>query len=219
MKNILFISFFLIFSIVYSQKKYSLDYALEFELKNNSKVYKLEYYYNSKDNRTRLFLREDDSLNYEMIFAGGENIRIRSSMKKNDFLKATFIENTCDLISKYQYPYEKKLKKYTLVNLRDTLIDGVSYYHYQMKHIKMKKKHKTVHFIVDKNSPDCMPFFYNDLFQEIWKKNRIVPNGLPFIVFHKNFKGEIIYKMQLKNVVKINKFFIIPDECDYTKVR
>jgi hypothetical protein len=139
-------------------------------------------------------------------------------MKKNDFLKATFIENTCDLISNYQYPFEKKLKKYTLVNLRDTLINGVSYYHYQMKHIKMKKKHITVHFIVDKNSPECMPFFYNDLFEEIWKKNKIVPNGLPFIIFHKNFKNEITYRMELKNAVKINKFFIIPDECDYTKI-
>lgn len=198
---------------MYTQKKYSLDYALEFELKNNLKVNKLEYYYNSKDNGTRLCLLEGDSLKYEMIFAGGENIRIRSSMKKNDFLKATFIENTCDLISKYQYPYEKKLKKYTSVNLRDTLIDGVSYYHYQMKHIKMKKKYKTVHFIVDKNSPDCMPFFYNDLFQEIWKKNRTVPNGLPFIIFHKNFKGEITYKMQLKKAYKIEKFFLIPEDC------
>lgn len=122
------------------------------------------------------------------------------------------------MISKYQYPYEKKLKKYTLVNLRDTLINGVSYYHYQMKHIKMKKKHITVHFIVDKNSPECMPFFYNDLFQEIWKKNKIVPNGLPFIIFHKNFKNEITYRMELKNAIKINKFFIIPDECDYIKI-
>lgn len=218
MKNIIYLSFFLISTLAYSQKKYLLDYAFEFEVKDNLKTYKLDYYYNSKDNGTRLFLREEDSLKYEMIFAGGEKIRIKSSMKKNDFLKATFIENTCDLISKYQYSYEKKLKKYKLVNLRDTLINGVSYYHYQMKHIKMKKKHITVHFIVDKNSPECMPFFYNDLFEEIWKKNKIVPNGLPFIIFHKNFKNEITYRMELKNAIKINKFFIIPDECDYIKI-
>lgn len=218
MKNIIYLSFFLISTLAYSQKKYLLDYAFEFEVKDNLKTYKLDYYYNSKDNGTRLFLREEDSLKYEMIFAGGEKIRIKSSMKKNDFLKATFIENTCDLISKYQYSYEKKLKKYKLVNLRDTLINGVSYYHYQMKHIKIKKKHITVHFIVDKNSPECMPFFYNDLFEEIWKKNKIVPNGLPFIIFHKNFKNEITYRMELKNAIKINKFFIIPDECDYIKI-
>jgi hypothetical protein len=218
MKKIIFLIFFLISSFANSQKKYTLDYALEFEANNNLKVYKSDYYYNSKDNRTTLYLREEDSLKYEMIFTGGENIKIRSSMKKNDLLKATFIENTCDLISKYQYPIEKKLKKYTLNNLKDTLVDGVTYYHYQIKHLKMKKKHINVHFIVDKNSPDCMPFFYNDKLYKIWEKNKIAPNGLPFMIFYKDYYGKITFKMQLKNAVKIKKFFIIPDECDFNKI-
>lgn len=72
------------------KKKYSLDYAFEFEVEYNLKTYKSDYYYNSKDNRTRLFLREEDSLKYEMIFAGGEKIRIRSSMKKKRFFKGNF---------------------------------------------------------------------------------------------------------------------------------
>lgn len=32
-----------------------------------------------------------------------------------------------------------------------------------------------------------------------------------------NVEGKIIFKQELIKVIQINKFFTIPDECDYTK--
>ena len=37
------------------------------------------------------------------------------------------------------------------------------------------------------------------------------------IIYYTNLKGEITFKQELLNVVKIDKYLTIPEECDYTK--
>lgn len=214
MKNFLVCFLIFLFQIAYCQKKYHLDYALEFESINGLKVSKLLFYYNSKDNGIRLFLLNTDSLNYEFIFTDSKNISIKSTIKKDDLVKAKYIQNTCEFLYKYQYPFEKKLKKYSFVNLNDTVISGVSYYHYQAKHKKLKRKDKNVHYIINKKCPDCMLFFHNSTSYELWKKHQNVPNGIPFIIFHKDYYGNIIDQIQLKNYYKIDKYIVIPNDCN-----
>lgn len=34
------------------------------------------------------------------------------------------------------------------------------------------------------------------------------------MIYYVNLEGEITFKMKLKNIVKIDKYFTIPEECD-----
>lgn len=51
----------------------------------------------------------------------------------------------------------------------------------------------------------------------LYSKTPILPNGLFKIIYYTNLKGEITFKQELLNVVKIDKYLTIPEECDYTK--
>lgn len=213
MKNFLIISFIFLIQMSFSQKKYHLDYALEFESTNGSVVNKNIFYYNSQNNGIRMFLFETDSVNYDFTFSDSKNISIKSTIKKDELLKAKYIQNTCEFIYRYKDRFEKKLKKYSFINLNDTVINGISYYHYVAKNNTLKRKDKNVHYIVDKNSTGYMPFFQNAVTFELWKKQQIVPYGIPFMIFSKDYYGEITNKMQLKNHYKIDKNIVIPDDC------
>ena len=44
-----------------------------------------------------------------------------------------------------------------------------------------------------------------------------IPNGIIKIKYDVNVEDKIIFKQTLAKVVQINKVFIIPEECDYSK--
>lgn len=227
MKNFLVCLFLLVIQLAYSQKKYHLDFALEFDVKINTHKSKKDstwfYMINSKANNFILFVNEKNEKNYNLVFSDREGLFVNSLVEKDLFFKAETINNECESVRKSTNPHKFQVDNYEFINLKDTLINNVSYFHYIIKTnrgLKYQKKKKivTIHFIVDKNSPDFSPFLLEPTCYEEWKKERNIPNGKPFIIFHENFKGKITFKMQLKNAVKIDRFFTVPDECDYIKI-
>jgi len=228
MKNFLVWSFILLIQTSFSQMKFHLDYALEFEITSgtdkNRKITNNYYFHNSLNNGYLMTLYEKDSLNVEINFTDRENLYIISKMKKTDFIKAETIQNSCESVRKTHNPFKYQVNNYEFVNLKDTLINEKSYYHYCIRSnrslkYQRRKKIVAIHYIVDKNSSEFLPFFIQPTCYEEWKKERNIPNGSPFIIYHVNLNGTINHKMQLKNSTRINKYLSIPAECDYTKIK
>jgi hypothetical protein len=232
MKNFLVCFLIALSQMGFAQKKYHLDYALEFEIKINTHKIKNQkikkdstrfYIVNAKENNFILFINEDGGKNYNLFFSDKEGLFVNSSVDKNLFSKAETINNECESVRRSSNPYKFQVDNYEFINLSDTLVNNTSYYHYTIKTnrgLKYQKRKKivSIHYIVDKNSPDFSPFFIEPTCYEEWKKERNIPNGKPFIIYHENYKGEITFKMQLENAVKIDRYFTVPDECDYTKI-
>lgn len=227
MKNFLVWSLMLLFQLSFSQKKFHLDYALEFDITRypdkTQKLTNYYYFYNSTNNGYLMYLREKDSLNFEISFTDREKLYLISKMNKADFFKAETIENPCESVRKSDNPFKFQVDNYEFVNLTDTIINNTSYYHYYIKSTRSlkyqkRKKIAAIHYIVDKNSPEFQPFLIAQTCYEEWKKERNIPNGSPFIIYHVNVKGAITFKMQLKSLVKINKYLAVSEECDYTKI-
>jgi GMP synthase PP-ATPase subunit len=76
---------------------------------------------------------------------------------------------------------------------------------------------KFYYYIIDKNSEQFKPFLYHATVYNKWIETLELPNGIIKIKYDVNVEGKIIFKQELIKVIQINKFFTIPDECDYTK--
>jgi hypothetical protein len=232
MKNFLVYIFILIIQMGFAQKRYHLDYALEFDIQINShdsekdKIGKDSirfYMINSNLNNIILFLNEKDEKNYNLFFSDKEGLYVNSVIEKSLFFKAETINNNCESVHRTSNPFTYQVNNYEFINLKDTLINDTSYFHYIIKTnrgLKFQKRKKivSIHYIVDKNSPEFSPFLIESTCYEEWKKERNIPNGKPSIIYHENYKGEITFKMELKNAVKIDRYFTVPNECDYTKI-
>jgi len=220
MKKFIICSFIFIVQLSYSQKKYQLDYALEFEKFNFERpergIQRDYYLINAQNNSILLSLVSKDSLNFDLYFSDREKFNIIAKIKKDDFAKAEIIDNACEDVYKYSGDFEEKLKKFTLVKLNDTIIEGVSYFHYKSKSIKNKRRFDSnnIHYVIHKDTPEFLPFLPHSADFALWRKLGKIPNGLPFMIFHKNFDGEIIFKMQLINYIPINKSIMIPSDCE-----
>jgi len=207
----------------YSQKKYLFDYMMEYYRKDTdtSKVKKEYILTNSKDNSYTLTLFEKDSLNFGLIFFDQNGIYSKSILDKKSFSRAEFITLNCSVVSGYGNPYKYQTKNYDFTNESDTLIDGQYYFHYFLKSNKPKKEKRkklaTEHFIVEKNTSFHLPILTFATSYEEWKLEKNIPNGIPkqmYMVTYKEKKLFLFY--ELKRYAKINKYIIIPDECDYT---
>lgn len=220
MNKIIFFFFLTFLQISFGQKKYHFDYALEFDQKLNfdGKDSVNVFLINSKENSYRLFLMEKES-DYKFVMIDYKGNHFNGLLQNQTFIKAETINIECNTVGKYNNLYKDKVKNYFFENLNDTIINDVSYYHYAIKSnksIKYQKRKKivTYHYIIDKNSPDFLPFFYKVTPYNEWLKEKNVPNGKPFMIYYVNLEGEITFKMKLKNIVKIDKYFTIPEECD-----
>lgn len=209
----------------FSQKQYHFDYTLLYEYTSiDSKTKKSNLYLvNSKSINYYLGeSRDKDSINMNLIFLDHNGISSVSRIAIKDFYKAEVFSNECNSVVKYTNQYNNKANEYAFVKHNDTLINDVSYFHYEIKSIKSikyqkRKKIQSAHIIIDKNSQDFRPLLYNPLFYNLYSKTPILPNGLFKIIYYTNLKGEITFKQELLNVVKIDKYLTIPEECDYTK--
>jgi hypothetical protein len=87
------------------------------------------------------------------------------------------------------------------------------------KSLSYQKRNKIVtsHYIIDKNSEQFKPFLYHTTVYNKWVETLELPNGIIKMKYDVNVEGKIIFKQELIKVIQINKFFTIPDECDYTK--
>lgn len=228
MKNFWLLSFTLLVQLCYSQKNYDFDYILNFDKsisikKNKEKDSAKTFLVNSSKNGYMMVLNNLDSSIYGILFIDNDGILINSTINKNSLNTAEKITTDCKNVKPFSNPFKFQVDNYEFVNLTDTIINNTSYYHYCIKStrsLKYQKRKKivTIHYIVDKNSPDFLPFLTLSTCYEEWKKERNIPNGSPFIIYHVNVKGAIMFKMQLKSLVKINKNLAVPEECDYSKI-
>lgn len=115
------------------------------------------------------------------------------------------------------------LRRKTLIFIKksDTLVGGeyCSHYVFKCNNPKKEKRKKlaTEHFIVEKNTSFHLPILTFATSYEEWKLEKNIPNGIPkqmYMVTYKEKKLFLFY--ELKRYAKINKYIIIPDECDYT---
>jgi hypothetical protein len=229
MKNFWLLSFTLLVQLCYSQKNYYFDYILEFdkEISLNSKV-EIDsiktYLINSNKNSYFMSLNKGDFLNVGLNFIDNDGILIYSTINKSLFNATRKITIDCKNAKHYYNPYKYQVENYIFINLKDTIINNKSFYHYCIKSnrsLKYQKRNKimAIHYIVDKNSTDFLPFLIEPTCYEEWKKERNIPNGLPFIIYQKNFEGKITHKIQLKTCTKIEMSLVVPEECDFTKNR
>lgn len=228
MKNFWLLSFTLLVQLCYSQKNYDFDYILNFDKsisikKNKEKDSAKTFLVNSSKNGYMMVVNNRDSSKYGILFIDNDGILINSTINKNSLNTAEKITTDCKNVKPFSNPFKFQVNNYEFVNLTDTIINNTSYYHYYIKSnrsLKYQKRKKIVaiHYIVDKKSPEFLPFLIHYTCYEEWKKERNIPNGSPYIIYHKNIKGEITYKIQLKSLVKVTKYLAVPDECDYTKI-
>lgn len=196
MKNIFLTLFVLAIHTIVAQKKYHFDTALEYKFSNNEKEYLHSYLINSIDNNYRLLIKDNDSLNYELQFKDRNTLSFNTKVKKDDFLKAESIIINCGDVSQNTNRYKYLVNEYEFINLNDTIINSIEYYHYVIrstKSLKYQKRKKIAkyHYIVGKNTPEVLPFFISDTTYEEWLKEKNVPNGLVYMIFYENTLGKI----------------------------
>ena len=225
MKRLFLLFIVFIGSFVNAQKKYHFDYTLLYEFSSIDSKTKTSNLYLINSNSINYYLGESknkDSININLIFLDHNGISSVSRITIQDFYKAEVFSNECNSVVKHTNQYKNKANEYAFVKHNDTLINDVSYYHYEIKSIKSikyqkRKKIQSAHLIIDKNSQEFTPLLYNPLFYNLYSKTPILPNGLFKIIYYTNLKGEITFKQELLNVVKSDKYLTIPEECDYTK--
>jgi hypothetical protein len=207
----------------FGQKKYLFDYMMEYYRKDTdtSKVKKEYILTNSKDNSYTLTLYEKDSLNFNLFFLDQNGIYSKSILDKKSFSRAEFVTLNCGVVSGYGNPYKYQTKNYDFINKSDTIIDGQHYFHYFFKSNKPKKEKRkklaTEHFIVEKNTSFHLPILTFATSYEEWKLEKNIPNGIPKQMYMVTYKEkELFLFYELKRYAKINKYIIIPEECDYT---
>lgn len=212
MKKILIISLLFLLQFSYSQKKFHFNCLLEFENTEGDSKNIVSYLSNSTNNGINMFFLKQDVFTF--VFTDYATLGVKSEIKASSIDDFQYINVDCADVFKYKNHFKKKLNDYVFVNLNDTIIDGTFYYHYKAMHKRQGKKDKNVHYIVAKDSPDFMPFFQNQVNYELWKKQPNVPNGIPFLIYHKDYYGVITSRMQLKNYTKIDKYIVIPEDCE-----
>lgn len=221
MKNLTFFIVILFFSKLAAQKVYDFDYLLEYDKKIS--LFKSEkdsvnsYLINSKDNSFLLMYGfSNDSCIFHLTDRNG--FFVRGKYLKMNFENFKIKTYDCKNVSKFRNIYKDKVKEYYFENYKDTIIDGKEYYHYAIKsnkELKYQTKRKIVsyHYIVEKESPNFLPFLFHSTPYNEWNKERNIPNGIPFIIYYQDVNGKIIFQMNLVKEQKVKKLFVIPKEC------
>lgn len=227
MKKIILFFFLVLISNVNAQKKYHFDYALEFEsicytCEDNS-VKKFIHFVNSKKNNFLLSYHKTDSTELHLHFNDFKGILSNSYINYNDFFKAETISNDCSVIRRFNTKeLDYKWKYYSFTNEKDTIINEKIYFHYVLKSskkpkVQRRKKIISYHLIVEKGFDNFLPYLYNLPLYKNWESNKnIIPNGVLYLLYHQDVDGNVIYKARVRQIIKTDKYFVIPNECDYT---
>lgn len=210
----------------YSQKKYSFDYKIiyEFKLNDTAKAKEIVLMTNSKDNSYRLNISEKDSANYSVNFHDENGIESTVFLNKNSFNKATAIELKCEFVSGYSNPYKYQTKNYEFINKEYALMDGQYHPFYILKSNNPKKEKKkrlaTFYYYIENNTEFHLPILVHPTAYEEWKLEKNIPNGIPKEMFYSGYgKAELFNILKLKEIIKIEKFIVIPEECNYIELK
>ena len=211
------------FQITKAQKTYSFDYELNYTfISDSSKIYNHKYFLNSRDNNYQMNLITStiDTLKYDLYLSIYDYAYLDTDVDKNEFETNEKLNVPCNNIFKYTNIYKKKAKEYSYFNYEDTLINGISYYHYALKsnkRLKCQKRKKLAqkHFIVTKEHKDFLPFLNFSTALEVWNNNKnSVPNGIVYMTYILNYKNEIKNLFLLKSIKPSKKELIIPKDCE-----
>ena len=235
--KILTILFCFFITTCFSQKQYSFDYLLEYELilykdsikiknrhfrETDKKIYRY-YLTNSKNNDYLAIITEKDSLNYRMIFKDNNGIYSDVIILKLDLNKAEFINLKCENIMRYHNIYKYQAKNYDFFILNDTVINDKSFGRYKLSSIKPKrvnrKKLGTEIYIIDKSTDFHSPILKFSTAYEEWKIEKNIPNGILVERNFINYFGKLSEQEKLIKYSRIDKNIVIQNECDYTKMK
>jgi len=198
-----------------------LVYNVSFEDKNFERF----CYVNSNNNDFFIeFTNYKDSthVDFRMIDRDKE-ISVRSKANKEFSFKSEVVNIDCNDVIKSGNPNKHKIKEYDFVNYNDTLINDTLYYHYAVKSNKSlsyikRKKIVEYHYIVSKESPNFLPFLTDSTPYEEWKSEKNIPNGFLKMMYYFNSDKKVVFRFELKSLIKIDKKLIIPKDCNYTKL-
>jgi len=220
MKKQFFVLIYLISLQIYAQKKYSFDYALIYS--DSVSKTTITYLVNSKLNNYNLsFNDEKNKQDISFIFADYNGILINSKTPKAQFFKAETIHNPCENIFRYRSKNLPKSDEYEFVTFKDTLLNDSLYYHFAIKSIKSieyqkRKKIKSCHFIVYKQSENEVPFLYHPTIYYKWVIKKNITNGFPKVIYEVDIENKVTAKKTLQKILKTKRFLTIPNKCDYT---
>ncbi len=220
MKLLLF--FLLISTGLFSQKKYSFDYLIEYDFQENekSRVKKRYILTNSKDNTYDLLVWQSSAKNINIFFCVDlEGIRILKHIPARDLFSNEKLFINCNdyIVGRISSIYNDK--KYRFTVHRDSMMLTDTLQHYQMDIIskKLKKQYKfgTSHYLVEKETQFHLPLMrFSEKFDaRITSKN--IPNGIANEMYTINdFRHTKEYHYKLVNYVKIEKEIIISNHCE-----
>jgi len=207
-----------------AQKKYVFDYILEYRLQVNetSKVEIVYLLTNSSDNSYSMYVYQDRDVatDFILIFSNDFGVGSYTSIEKSEFFKAETIELSCENLRFSSQKNDKyDSKRYLFKNELDTLINGVQHRHYTMRFTKLRdsKRYKkgVAHYIVENNTEFHNPLGLLSVSFDVKKTSKILPNGIAKEIFTTSYDGKSkIYFYKLIQFVKMNKYVIIPDNCD-----
>lgn len=216
---------FLFFALnSYSQNKYSFDYMMEYDFQRteNSKVEKMYLLTNSEDDSysANLTQSKSESQSFDLYFTDDKGFSSEIIISKVDFFKAQSITLPCENLHFYKARDEKyDSHRYDFTNENDTLIDGSLSKHYSMKYHRLResKKYKigVAHYIVESNTEFHKPLWFLSYSFDGHKNSKKFPNGIANEIFTTSFdKKSLNYIFKLIQYIKINKYFLLPENCD-----
>ncbi|MES2806412.1 MULTISPECIES: hypothetical protein [unclassified Flavobacterium] len=225
MKYKIILLLFLLSSInIYSQKKYFFDYIIEYKFQANqtSKVEKRYLLTNSKDDTYDCLVYEEDKLNFAMNFRDRNGTHSVSIIDKNDFFKAETISLLCESIHYLMVKEKYDGSMFDIINKRDTLINGIYHQNYTMKYHKTANSRKynrgISNYIIENNTEFHLPLLVFSGSFDSRENGKNIPNGIvkeSYTMSYNSKKYLFVYK--LIQFVKINKYLIIPENCNTGK--
>lgn len=212
---------FIISGSSFAQKKYPFDYLIEYQFTSytDSTTNKIIYYItNSKDNSYFAKIKNFDSANFELELIDQDQLWAKTKVRKQDFIKADFINLECNRNFIFKNHFKFRTKEYEYTMLSDTLIDNKYLKNYKLQYIGKRKRKKsfpvgTNHYIIEDSTEFHLPILTHSTAFEEWKEERNIPIGIFKEKILYDFKNEIKYKYILKAYYPINKSIIVPDKC------
>jgi hypothetical protein len=193
----------------------------DFQLTETSKIEKIYLLTNSQDDSFSVWLRQSKSqlLGFDVYFRDDKGFSSKVIIDKVGFFKAKSITIPCEHL-RFQKPLGEKYDsdRYDFTNANDTLINGSFYKHYTIKYHKLResKKYKSgaAHYIVENNTEFHKPIRFLSTSFDDPQTSKKFPNGIANEIFTTSYdRKSLHYIYKLVQYVKINKYFLIPENC------
>lgn len=204
-------------SALMAQKEYRFDYMLQYDSYNSiSKKTDSQYFFvNSSDNS--FILSVLDSEGKVEMFLKDVNAKIyHSKMPREDFF-VLMIAMRCPLTLNWNND-RKNETRYEYANARDSLINAVPYYHFEMRPPNKKKDAnknlKPIHYLYTQSENFSMPVVLTNRFlYDLWKEGGQKFSGLLSENYILEADGSKRALSKLVTVLKIEKIIIVDTTC------